>query len=177
MSKRSKRGPHNRELATAGVKPSSPPVTKVSIPSKLPPKFIPQLSTAEAEAAKTALARKLAMGGFAITGTVSGILAGLNHWTEVPSTVKSGFALTVWLGAVLGDLQLDWIRAILTGGMGLIVGLTLGATIGMRSPKMLASWVLGGLAMSIGLASTGSPIIGALGWLLGLTLAMKAPIA
>lgn len=181
MSKRTKRGPHNRELATAGAKPPSPPVIKATIPSKIPPggasKYAPTLTDAQAEAAKTALARKLAMAGFAVTGGVAGVLAGLNHWSEAPASVQGAYAMTVWLGAALGDLSLDWVRGILTGVMGLTVGLTLGATIGWRSPKMLASWVLGGLAMGIGLASTGSPLVGAIGWLLGMTIAMKAPIA
>ena len=182
MSKRSRRGPHNRELATAG--PARVPAimkTKTATANSRPaPKPTPILSpkeAAEQEMARMAAGRKQAMAGFAISFSLMGLLAGLNHWIETPTTVTGGYALSVWLGAALGDLRLDWVRAMLTGGMGLIVGVTLGSTFGLRSPKMFAAWVMGGLALAIGLVSTHNPAVGALGWLLGVTLAVRSPVA
>ena len=171
MGKRTKRGPHRGEAApkssgSAPLRPA-PPVIKAAR----------SLSPEEAEVAKIHSARKMAMIGFSICGVVLGLLAGINHWTEAPATVISGsFGDTVWLGAALGELQLDWVRAIMTGALGLLVGLTLGATVGFRSPRMLACWVLGGVALAIGMVSTHNPAIGAIGWLLGITLALRAPV-
>lgn len=121
--------------------------------------------------------RRAVAGGFAIVGLVLGYLTGASHWPALPAQLTDALAKTIWVGASLGYCSLDQTMAIPYAVLGGVVGVTLGYTIGQPSRRIVASMVLGGLAMAIGVVGTHNPIIALLGWLLGYAIAMRGPIA
>ena len=80
------------------------------------------------------------------------------------------------MGASIGSTIVDPLNAVSTCVLGTVVGGSLGFTIGLPMKRILASWILGGLALAIGLFSTGNAAIALLGWLFGYTIGLRGPI-
>jgi hypothetical protein len=126
--------------------------------------------------ARIIFARRSVAFGFAVVGAVLGVLAGGSHWPAPPANLTESIALTIWMGASIGSTIVDPLNAVSTCVLGTVVGGSLGFTIGLPMKRILASWILGGLALAIGLFSTGNAAIALLGWLFGYTIGLRGPI-
>ncbi len=126
--------------------------------------------------ARIVFARRSVAFGFALVGAVLGVLSGGSHWPAPPANLTESLALTIWMGSSIGSTIVDPMNAVSTCVLGTVVGGSLGFTIGLPLRRILASWILGGLALAIGMASTGNAAIALLGWLFGYTVGLRGPI-